>query len=55
MIFAFLSPYIARIISDGCRKIFFLIFAGLGRRHANVPKHIILKTKIYEIIKKHHK
>jgi len=30
---------------------FFYIFAALGRRHAYVSKHIILKTNIYEVYK----
>jgi len=55
MIFAFLLPYIAHPIWDGCRKIFLKIFAGLDRRHAYVSKDIILKTNIYQVLQKHHK
>jgi len=29
------------------------IFAGLDRRHTCVFKHVILKTKMYEVLQKH--
>ena len=52
MIFAFLAPCIADPIWDGCRKKFFKVFAGLGRKHAYFSKRIFLKTHIYEVLQK---
>jgi len=51
MIFAFLPPYIAHLIWDGCRK----KFVALDRKQGYVSKHIILKTNIYELLQKNHK
>jgi len=49
MIFAFLPPYIAHLIWDGCRKKI-LQFVGLDGKHGCVSKHIILRTNIYEFL-----
>jgi len=37
------------------KKIIFFKFVALDRKHGCVSKHIILKTNIYELLKKNHK
>ena len=51
MIFAFLPPYIARLIRDECRKNFFLICWFILKTWLCFQTYY-LKTNIYELLQK---